>query len=702
MAATDLWRTGELLSVTRTNGLLRRKYVRAVPPGVLGGLAAGLIEVPHLLTTGATARAGWQAVLLSFAATIVVSCLLGSILGLLFEAFFHLLLGVEAPGPVSEFSIQACQRRREALAHGLVGVVAVIGLTCTTMALAPLVSRIFANSFASAFLLAVPSGVMWLLVHIRLTGLVLRLFSRASSLRRSIFVGAVVVVVVSYAVALRLFGGMAELPRAVLSFELGLFVFGAAWLFPRRWTNQVGVAGGGAVIVLGTVFALHGLSYPVKTLLFRSQGFAENLALRLSLPRAVVGPGRLRQAIAFATDQEGGSRPAEPQGAFSLDVTPSAGKKRPDIVLITVDSLRPDRLGCYGSRSGLTPHLDEFASGASIFRNAFTAAPMTTPSMDQVMSGQLLHTLPTRFVPSKAPAVVNPSSGSVASELRAAGYRTVGVLGWPLMTRSPFVGQGFSTLEGAHEGQRGLPQHVILNHILDDLARETAQPLFVWGHVMEVHDWQEEGIRSGEDRTGVYDGRVSATDKEFGRFFAELAKTERGRNAVVIITADHGEALGEQGLFFHGLMSPVTLRIPLLVRFPGAEVRSVDTTVSLLDLAPTILAAAGMTKPGLFGVDLMKIPPGPSTKTWPGRVAFHEQAIRTNRLQAYTVGVTALPWQLSYFPRYDLLSLVNLEQDPAGEDNLAGRNLPQENILIDLLVEMLEKTVPAPLARATD
>jgi len=66
------------------------------------------------------------------------------------------------------------------------------------------------------------------------------------------------------------------------------------------------------------------------------------------------------------------------------------------------------------------------------------------------------------------------------------------------------------------------------------------------------------------------------------------------------------------------------------------------------------------------------------------------------------VGVTAPPWQLSYFPRYDLLTLVNLERDPAGEDNLAGRNLPQENTLIDLLVETLEKTVPSPLARAVN
>jgi len=702
MAATDLWRTSELPSGTRTNGILSRKYVRALPPGLLAGLAAGLIEVPHVLTTGTTAHADWRSVLLTFAATTVVSCLLGSILGLLFEAFFHLLLGVETPGPVSEFSFHARRRRREALAHGLVGIVTVIGLTCTTMALTPQVSRIFANRFASAFLLAVPGGVLWLLVHIRLTGLVLRLVSRAGSLRRSIFVGSVIVVVVSYGVALRFFGGMAELPRAVLSLEFGLFVFGAVWLFPRRWTSRVGVVAGGAVIVLGAVFALHGLSYPVKTLLFRSRGYAENLALRFTLPRAVVGPGRLRQALAFATNQESGNRPAELPSAFSVDVPPTTAERLPDIVLITIDALRADKLGCYGSRAGLTPRLDEFAAGASIFRSAFANAPLTTPSMDQVMSGRLLHTLPTRFVPSDPSAVVNPSSGSVASELHAAGYRTVGLLGWPLMTRSPFVGQGFSTLEGARDGERRLPQHAILSRILEDLARETAQPLFVWGHVMEVHDWQAEGIHSSDDQTGVYDRRVASMDRELGRFFVELAQTERGRNAVVIITADHGEALGEQGLFFHGFMSPVTLRVPLLVRFPGAAVRSVDTTVSLLDLAPTILAAAGITKPGLVGANLMTIPTSPSTNAWPGRVAFHEQAIRTNRVHAYTVGVTAPPWQLSYLPRYDLLTLVNLERDPAGEDNLAGRNLPQENTLIDLLVEMLEKTVPSPLAHAAD
>jgi hypothetical protein len=648
--------------------------------------------MPFFVGAGLHTSTSGRYVVLAVLATIATSCACGLLLGLFVEVAFHVFLGASPPAPAFDRSEEASQSRRKCAAHLCAGGISLIGLACTITWLRPHTQYLFASELASTLCLTALATIPWILGHALLYRISIRLLDKSRRLRQTFAIVSLLVYGLSWLALDSLFQGLGYILRASLSVQTALFLFAVLWFYPRTALRRTG-----AVLTVGSglsllVLSLVGLPQPTRSFLIQSRGAVESLTLHLPLSQRSNPRGRLRKAIVVA-------REAQNRSFFSV-VSPGAGRTtlrtaesvpRPDVVLITIDSLRPDRLGCYGSGRGLMPNLDAFARTSSVFLNAFSTAPGTTWSMTQTLAGRFEHQVPhLRLFPS-ATLTIHPDTATIASALRDVGYSTRAYWALDIAHVIPFVipslEQGFHTVQDVVQDGQTLNATTIFNSFLRDLASPADQPQFLWAHLMDVHFWQRNSVNSKEGLS-EYDKAVSLVDRDLGAFFEGLNKTPRGRRALVIVTADHGESLGESGRFYHGFMSPMTLRIPLIIRLVDARPLTVNTQASLIDLAPTILDTLGLSVDGFPGKALLRAARSAEGSEVGNRPVFHESQSVASLLET---GVTLLPWQLFYDYRNDALTLLNLADDPTGARNLAGSGLPIEAELLRRLTDFYEK-----------
>jgi hypothetical protein len=487
----------------------------------------------------------------------------------------------------------------------------------------------------------------------------------------------------------RLFGDAVYFAIAALSIELLILLVAIVWLNPRPMLSAVSAPLLLLVVVSIATIVSFGIPQAARFVLMTEGGWISNRILRFPSLHDSASLKHLRAAIRIALRRGSffGTYHAPPPGNDVRKLfTSRENGLQSDIILISIDSLRPDRLDCYGANRRLSPNIDAFASTARIFLNAFTTAPMTVPSFMQTMSGSFEHELPHIFASPKGPIILIPNYPTIAFRLGQIGYRTHAIS--PVFTNLLNYAQGFSLIEASTSEGHPLRASESLERILDDLRERRGAPVFLWSHLMDLHNGSRESA-TGLRGVAAYDKAVSDLDRKLGVFFAELAKQDRGRNALVIITADHGEALGENGLFYHGFMTPKTLRVPLLIRFPGLGPGSTANPVSLIDLAPTILTLVDSVH-DYTGLDLHQVVSESSPAEVGSRDIFHESLRFTDSPQLAETGITRLPWQLIYDFDRDTLALFNLEVDPRGERNLAGRGLPIEPLLVNTLAVFYE------------
>ncbi|HEY3494637.1 MAG TPA: sulfatase [Polyangiaceae bacterium] len=356
-------------------------------------------------------------------------------------------------------------------------------------------------------------------------------------------------------------------------------------------------------------------------------------------------------------------------------------EKKPNILLITIDALRADRVRASGSAAvPVMPELEAFARGASHFTRHFSAASATVPSLSQLMTGLPGHRLEYLNVSPGTAATLDPGGGLVARSLRLHGYRTHAFLTPALVASFPSVALGFDEIHRENAAGRPLSwARDSVEHILSVLERSHG-PAFFWTHLMDLHD--RHGAEPGTRWARAYDGSAKSVDAELGRLFAAMRRLPEWNDALVIVTADHGEGLGEARLETHGICQPLTLAVPLVIRFPGGAPEVVDATTGHLDLAPTLLAAIGLSTTGFVGRDLRTMP---RNEAWPAARATFEQAIYTRSASPTEVGIVAYPWFLAYDVRGRFPVLIDLAADPAGLANRAGQGLPEERTMRALL-----------------
>lgn len=282
-----------------------------------------------------------------------------------------------------------------------------------------------------------------------------------------------------------------------------------------------------------------------------------------------------------------------------------------NILLITIDTLRADRLSCYGSSSVRTPNIDGLAKRGVLFSHAFANTSTTLPSHTNILLGvsPLYH-----GVHDNLHFVVREDFLSLAEHLKANGYATAAFVGaYPLDSRFGLA-QGFDTYDDDYPRQydqnlAALERRAdeVVDSALEGMKRLDS-PWFVWIHCYDPHLPYEppEPYRS-RFKKNPYDGEVAYVDHVLGKLVNHLETQRLFDETMIVFTADHGESLGQHGEMSHGFFAyNTTIWVPLIINVPGAGGIQVGRFVSHLDIFPTVCDFAGVKKPSfLQGTSLL-------------------------------------------------------------------------------------------------
>lgn len=279
-----------------------------------------------------------------------------------------------------------------------------------------------------------------------------------------------------------------------------------------------------------------------------------------------------------------------------------------NVVLITMDTTRADRMGFLGSNRGLTSRLDALAQQSTVFTRAYAQAPVTTDSHATILSGTYpqFHKVNDAGVPLAKDVPFAPAI------FRAHGYQTAAFVGAvildPKAGGAPGFDRGFDTYDaGFHD--RGPNQSrydsierrgdQVVAHALAWLSKHQTRPFFLWVHLYDPHAPYDppEPYRS-RYASDPYDGEIAFMDAAIGTLLDGLIAAHVYDNSIIAVMADHGEALGEHGELGHGVfLYATTIHVPLLLKLPGNSGKRLDTRVGLVDVVPTLLESAAIPAP---------------------------------------------------------------------------------------------------------
>jgi arylsulfatase A-like enzyme len=427
-------------------------------------------------------------------------------------------------------------------------------------------------------------------------------------------------------------------------------------------------------------------------------------------------------------------------GATALLVLASCGSEardpRPNIVLVVIDTLRRDRVGCYGAGRDTTPNLDRLAAEGTRFENAYSTAPWTCPSVASILTGQL---------PSShgvvQPAARFPSEVETLAEmLGAAGYETAGVVSNMHLRKIFGFDQGFETW--GQDQARG-HEHVSTPAVTDEasgLVRELAasdRPFFLFALFFDPHyeytPHPEFGFASDPGRiTGnesihelrdlaptmtpsevqyirdVYDEEVRFTDEGLGRLLECLRATGEYDDTLIVVTADHGEELLERGWLGHWRsLYDELVRVPLVVRLPRAHAAPgtaqtpvVETPISHVSLVPTLRQVARLEPnlPRVAAPSLLPLLIRERPAAWPAvfcEVDFDPDKLKTDDKvdpdvlpESHKRALIADGLKLIHDDVTRKVELYDLAQDPGELHDLAEARPEDARRLLALLEEV--------------
>ena len=288
-----------------------------------------------------------------------------------------------------------------------------------------------------------------------------------------------------------------------------------------------------------------------------------------------------------------------------------------NLVLVTMDTTRPDRLGLYGNARIRTPTLDRLAANGVVFSNAYATAPVTLPTHASVLTGLYPHHHGAR---ANVHYRLEESHRTLAEALSDSGYDTGAFVSALVLDEQFGLAQGFDQYDdevGPSSFLGGVKERharATTSRAVGWLRRRDSRPFFIWVHYFDPHVKYDPPPQFAEQSENPYEGEIAFVDEQLGRLL-EAVESANGRESLVVVVADHAESLGEKNEWSHAhLVQEATIKIPLLMHAPkhlGAGIH-VNTRVSQVDLVPTIGALLGIeVAPDLDGVDLA-LPPDPN------------------------------------------------------------------------------------------
>lgn len=404
-----------------------------------------------------------------------------------------------------------------------------------------------------------------------------------------------------------------------------------------------------------------------------------------------------------------------------------ADDDRPTILLITLDTTRADHLGCYGYARDTTPHLDRLAAEATVYEQAISSSTWTLPAHASLFTGKFATSHGVRkaadgqldlVVPQYGPADVNhyrahalaADEQTLASLLHDEGYATAAVVAGPWMKRVFGMNRGFDVYDDDHiETVNARLAEDVTDRAMDVFRQSAAQPRFVFLNYFDPHlpyqppkafaekfaadtsvdlfDFNTQP-HALQQRISLYDGEIHYLDHHLGRLFDELRELDLYDDAWIVVTADHGEMLGEHNAFGHpGVVYREAVHVPLIVKPPRdlTVPGRVAARVQLVDVFALVLQAAGVDRPD----DIQgEAPP----------TVGHPVIIESRTLPGINEGgdwfaIIEGEWKFAWNSEGNHL-LFDLAADPREERNLFAFYRPRARAMEDVLFDYLASLPP--------
>jgi len=384
---------------------------------------------------------------------------------------------------------------------------------------------------------------------------------------------------------------------------------------------------------------------------------------------------------------------------------PDGDPERPDILLVSVDSLRADHLGAWGYERETSPNLDRLAASGQRYAHARSASPWTLPAHVTMLTGKW----PTEHQVVEDVLALPPTTPMIQERLQAAGWATAGLTATTYVSGSFGFSRGFDRWNDGGVTERNNLQHSVrINTQVDEAltwadALPEGQPAFLFLHTYDVHypylpppPWDarfdapatpdqmryrrytwylDNPLRPARLAaiTAQYDESIAWVDSELGRLFREWDRPRR-----IIVTSDHGEELGERGSWGHGhVLTPEVLEIPLILAGEGIPRAVREERVGSIDVANTIAALAGLEGLGGDGLDLRD--PIPARRFWE----------ETSRFDSRRLGLLDGDTRLDLDLRSGGARLFDLTADPTERTDVGGQRLPEVSSMRRLLLSHL-------------
>lgn len=369
-----------------------------------------------------------------------------------------------------------------------------------------------------------------------------------------------------------------------------------------------------------------------------------------------------------------------------------------NVVFVLIDTLRPDHLGLYGYARETSPNIDAWAKDAVVFEKVFAHAPNTPRSTPSILIGRY----PSRIAWDKRYknySDLKPENESIFEIFQAGGWRTEAISAHWYFERAPGIkdgvdlwdNRGFLTIKESNT-QSAAPD--LTPRVVERLGALAGgeQPFFLFVHYFDPHGryMQQKSVRTfGKKLMDKYDSEIAFVDHHLQPVFDALAEHGLYENTAVVLTSDHGEAFKEHGFYFHGrTIYDEEIRVPLLIRAPGAEPKRVERPVALVDLVPTLAEMVGLKAEKAMGHSLIPLLYGIGEMA--ERLIFMEQLPYPN-YKAHIVGAVS-PEGIKVIRNVtdNVTEIYDLNADPGEKTNLLDADPEAHEALRDRLLQFID------------
>jgi arylsulfatase A-like enzyme len=386
-------------------------------------------------------------------------------------------------------------------------------------------------------------------------------------------------------------------------------------------------------------------------------------------------------------------------GDLADDAAPTlpAGRAPPppvplrNVVVISVDALRPDHMSTYGYARPTTPMIDELLAGAYVFERAYAEAASTRDTLPSLLSGRSRFEL---WWYRHRNATLDPRERLLPHQLVDLGYETIGVLPFVAINMMGTARLGFSRLE-IYDDKKPRSAAEVTSRTLAAID-ETQGPFFAFVHYYEPHEPYVRHRRVAEVSDEPYDQEIAAVDREIGRLWQQLRASGRLRDTLVVLTSDHGEAFSEHGHRFHNAGAyEEDLRVPLLVVVPGQTGHRIAAPVSNTAIAATVLQLLQIDPPAPAPT-VGSLWPLMSDDTAPVDPVF---AVARPDLDHERFAFIDGHLKVIFDRTFSSLEVYDLRSDPGETTNLLALQPAVADALIDRAASRFDATVGAAQSR---